>query len=135
MANSVTLIRNHRTWRLTRVYTVCSGLFFRILRAHYVNMPMQTAFSSLSYFYTPPHDSGGVLWFHVGRPCVCPPVIRPSVRISFSGDNLSQHKWIFTKLGICIDFRRIWFKIANGQISSNFDRVICPRYAHIFVSG
>ena len=24
------------------------------------------------FFYTPPHDSGGVLWFHVGRPCVCP---------------------------------------------------------------
>ena len=21
-------------------------------------------------FYTPPHNSGGVLWFHVGRPCV-----------------------------------------------------------------
>ena len=23
------------------------------------------------YFYTPPHDSGLVLWFHVGYPCVC----------------------------------------------------------------
>ena len=22
-------------------------------------------------FYTLPHNSGGVLWFHVGRPCVC----------------------------------------------------------------
>ena len=34
-------------------------------------------------FYTPPHDSGGVLWFHVERPCVCPSVhqsvVRPSV--------------------------------------------------------
>ena len=27
-------------------------------------------------FYTPPHNSGRVLWFHVGRPCVCPS-IRP----------------------------------------------------------
>ena len=27
----------------------------------------------------------------------------------------------------------IWFGIANGQISSNFDGVICPRHAHIFV--
>ena len=32
-----------------------------------------------TYFYTPPHVSGGVLCFHVGRPCVCPSV-RPSVR-------------------------------------------------------
>ena len=23
-------------------------------------------------FYTPPHDSVGILWFYVGRPCVCP---------------------------------------------------------------
>ena len=33
-------------------------------------------------FYTPPHISGGVLCFHVGRPCVCPSVrstyVRPS---------------------------------------------------------
>ena len=25
-------------------------------------------------FYTPSHNSGGVLWFHVGRQCVCPSV-------------------------------------------------------------
>ena len=34
-------------------------------------------------FYTPPHYSGGVLWFHVGCPCVCPSVhpsvVRPSI--------------------------------------------------------
>ena len=29
----------------------------------------------------------------------------------------------------------IWFGIANGQISSNFDGVLCLRCAHIFVSG
>ena len=33
-------------------------------------------------FYTPPHNSGGVLWFHVGCPCVCPSVVRPSVHPS-----------------------------------------------------
>ena len=49
-------------------------------------------------------------------------------------DNLSKHQWIFTKLGICIDIVEIWFWIANGQISSIFDGVICPRQAHIFVS-
>ena len=34
-------------------------------------------------FYTPPHDSGGVLWFHVGRLCVCPSVRQSSVRPFF----------------------------------------------------
>ena len=27
---------------------------------------------------TPPHNNGGVLWFHIGRPCVRPSVLRPS---------------------------------------------------------
>ena len=86
-------------------------------------------------FYTPPHNSGGVLWFHIGRPCVRPSYIRPSVCFSFLDDNLSKHQWIFTKLDMCIDIVEIWFGIANGQISSNFYGVICPRHAHIFVSG
>ena len=76
-------------------------------------------------FYTPSHDSGGVLWFRVSR---------PSVRFSFPDDNSSKHQRIFTKLGMCIDIVEIWFRIANGQISSKFYGVICPRHAHIFVS-
>ena len=81
---------------------------------------------SSSIFYTPPHDSGGVLWFHIGRPCVCPSAC-PSIRFLFPDDNLSKHQWISTKLGMCIDIVEIWFGIADGQISSNFDGVICPR--------
>ena len=44
--------------------------------------------------------------------------------------NLSKSQWIqiFTKLGICIDIVEIWFGIANGQITSAFDRVVCPPY-------
>ena len=61
--------------------------------------------------------------------------VRPSVNFSFPDDNLSKHQWVFTKFGVCIDIMEIWFGIANGQISSNFDGVICPRHAHIFVSG
>ena len=46
---------------------------------------------------------------------------------SFPGDNLSnKYQWIFTKLGMCIAIVEIWFEVANRQISSNFDRVICP---------
>ena len=54
---------------------------------------------------------------------------------SFPDNNLSKHQWIFTKLGMCIDIVEIWFGIANGKISSNFDGVICPRHTRIFVSG
>ena len=80
-------------------------------------------------FHTPPHDSGGVLWFHIGRPCVQPSVVR-SVSVcpfSFPDDILSIHQWIFTKLGVCIDIMEVWFGIANGQIAPNFYGVICPR--------
>ena len=63
-------------------------------------------------------------------------VVRESVRrFSFPDDNLSKHQWIFTKLGMCIDIVEIWFGIANGQISSVFDGVICPRHTYIFFSG
>ena len=95
-------------------------------------------------FYTPPHNSGGVLWFHIRRPwsvrlSVRPsyirPSVRPSVHFSILDDNLSKNQWIFTKLGMCIDIVEILFGIANGQISSNFYGVIFPRHAHIFVSG
>ena len=30
--------------------------------------------SKVTFFYIPPHNSVGVLWFHIGRPCVCPSV-------------------------------------------------------------
>ena len=52
--------------------------------------------------------------------------VRPSVFFLFPNDNLSKHQQIFTKLGMCIDIVEIWFGIANWQISSSFDRVICP---------
>ena len=76
-------------------------------------------------------------------PCVCLSVrpsvgctsIHPSVCISLPDDNLSKHQWISTWLGMCIDIEEIWFGIANGQISLNFDGGICPRHAYIFVSG
>ena len=56
--------------------------------------------------------------------------VRLSVRISFPDDNE-----IFTKFVLCIYIVEIWFWIADGQISSNFDGVICLRQAHIFICG
>ena len=53
---------------------------------------------------------------------------------SFLDINLSKYQEILARLGTCIDIKKIWYGIANGQISSNFDGVICPRYAHILVS-
>ena len=57
------------------------------------------------------------------RPSVSQSYIHLSVRLSFPDDNsqfsfpddnLSKLKWIFTKLGICIDIVEIWFGISNG---------------------
>ena len=47
---------------------------------------------------------------------------------SFPDDNLSKSQGIFTKLCTCIDMKEIRFRIANGRISSMFDRVMCPRH-------
>ena len=44
----------------------------------------------------------------------------------FPDDYFSKFQWIFTKLAMCIDIVELYFENANGQISSMFDRVICP---------
>ena len=54
---------------------------------------------------------------------------------SFPDDNLSKYQWIFTEFSMCIDIVELWIGIANGQISSSFDGVICLQHAHILVSG
>ena len=85
-----------------------------------------------------PHNSGGAIvvsrWTSVCL-SVRLSVVRPPVCTSFPNDNLSKRQWIFIEFGMCIDIVEIWFVIAYDQISSNFDGVICPRHAHIFVSG
>ena len=47
---------------------------------------------------------------------------------SFLANNLSKYQGILTILGTCIDMKEILFGIAYGQLSSMFDRVICPRH-------
>ena len=54
---------------------------------------------------------------------ICP---RDMSVFSFPDDNLSKYQWIFSKLDMCIDIGETWFGIADGKISSIFDRVICP---------
>ena len=66
---------------------------------------------------------------------MCLSVSCTTISILFPNDSLGKREWIFTKLGMCIDIVEIWFGIANVQILSNIDRVICPRHAHIFASG
>ena len=58
---------------------------------------------------------------------------RDTSEVSFLDDNFNKYQRIFTKLGMCIDIVETWFGIVDGQISSNFDRVICPRHVHIFI--
>ena len=64
-------------------------------------------------FYTLPHDSGEVLWYHVSCQCVRPSVCRTFFCPYFlsGGDNLKKCQWSFTKLGVCIDMVEIWFGI------------------------
>ena len=91
--------------------------------------------------YTPPHDSGGVLCFHVGCPCVCPSVVCPSVRFSLPDDNLSKHQWIFTKLSMCIDIVEICLGLLMGKFHQIFTELsTCDttvsgynRYVYIFI--
>ena len=44
----------------------------------------------------------------------------------FQNNNLNKSQWFFTKFDMCIDVVEICFGIAHCQISSIFDRVICP---------
>ena len=44
----------------------------------------------------------------------------------FEDNNLSKSQWIFSKFDMCIYIVEIRFGIAHCQISSIFDRVICP---------
>ena len=106
------------------VSTRCPNAHYQVLIQQDYRGDVQNMNSQ--HFYTLPHNSGRVLWFHVGRPWVRPSVVRPSVRFSFPDDNLSKHQWIFTKLGLCIGIVEIWFGIANGQISSIFCRSYLP---------
>ena len=48
--------------------------------------------------------------------------------VNFKDNNLSNFKCIFTKFDMCIYIVEICFWIARRQISSIFDRVICPRH-------
>ena len=54
---------------------------------------------------------------------------------SFLDNNFSKYQWTFTRLGMCIDIVDICFGIADGQILSIFDRVICLQYICILLSG
>ena len=85
------------------------------------------------FIYTLPHNSDGVLWFHIGCPCVNPSIQLSYIHLSiflFPDDNLNKYEWIvkyqwiLTKLGRCIDTVEVWFGIANGQILSIFNRVV-----------
>ena len=46
---------------------------------------------------------------------VHPSYFCPSI-FSLPDDNLRKCRWIFTKLGLCLDIVEIWLGIANGQI-------------------
>ena len=69
------------------------------------------------------HNSGGVLWFHVVYVSILLSTRLSSVHpYSFISGRLLGWKWIFTKLGMCLDILKISFRIACHQVLSIFDR-------------
>ena len=89
---------------------------FMIILILYINL-LNLPWMRIVYFYTPQDDSGGVLWFHIECPCVRPSISQLYICILFPDDIFRKHRWIFTKHGMCVDIVKIWFGIANGQIS------------------
>ena len=61
-----------------------------------------------------------------------PSVVCPSICIFVSGRYKCQ--WIFTKLGMCIDIVKNWFRFANRQILSMFGSHL-PMTGPYFISG
>ena len=116
--------------------------FFRASACCQILMQSQKHFTSVrfvSFFfshYTPSHDSCGVLWFHVGRPCVCPSVVRRSVvRPSvfcfrmITGVNVNG----FSPNLVCaLILWRSGLKLLMGKVRQISHGVLCPWHAHIF---
>ena len=122
--------KSHTLWQAVQIQ-VSSGSTLFANRANLV-----WGGTGLNLFIPRHMIVGGIMVSHWMSVClsILQSVSHTSVRISFPDDNLRKHQWIFTKLGVCIDIVEIWFGIANGRISSNFDGVICPILVHIFVS-
>ena len=60
---------------------------------------------------------------------------RSMSKFSFLDDNFSKCQWISTKLGVCLDIVKMWFGIADEQISSILDSYLpmtCP-YFHFWM--
>ena len=106
------------SWRI-----VIPGLLYLCDKMIYIQIHLGQWYCN---FYTQPHDSGGVLWYHIVGPCVCQSACQSVVCSSvvlFPVTISWVNVWIFTKLGMCIDIE-IWFGIANGQILSIFDNYL-----------
>ena len=127
----IILIQSHCLWSRNTDVMLRINL---VSLSHYKGMYLHE--SPILCFFIPCHMIvAGHYVFTLDIPVsIHPSVICPSVHISFPDDNLSKHQWIFTKLSMCIDILEIWFGIVNGLISSNFDEIICPRHAQIYVS-
>ena len=77
-------------------------------------------------FYTSPHVSGGLLWYHVGYPCVRPYVrlscVRPYV-FSFPDDNLSKCQRIFHQTWNKLILRRSGLGLIMGKFRQFFTKL------------
>ena len=81
----------------------------QVLPSYFFSHSLWFLLTQIEHFYTLPHNSGMVLWFHIGCSCV-----RPSIFL-FTDDNLSKYQRIFAKLGMCIVLWRSGLGLLIGR--------------------
>ena len=108
--------------------------YFKICRKGHNNLS-HTKMTTLA-FYTPPHFSGGVLWYTFRCPSICLSVCL-SIHLSapFSIDNLGICSRKFFKFCIYIIIRDEWYGIVYGQNPSFYNRVTALVHTGKIVSG
>ena len=77
-------------------------------------------------FYSLLHDSGWVLWFHVERPCVCPPTVYYMSIVSFPDDNAVNINGFSLNLVCAL----ILWKSGLGLFSGKFLQFLTELSAH-----
>ena len=114
--------------------SICTCISIRWLL--FLRSGFLAGYQGVCSFYTPPHDNGGVQWYHVGHPCVCPSICPSSMHPYFHYQMIT---WVdisgFSPNVVYALILWTCFGIVNGQISSSFDKSYLPTSVCTFISG
>ena len=81
--------------------------------SEYISLGRYSFFLLLLLFYTLPHNSGGVLWYRIGCPCVHLSYVRLSIFL-FT-DNNSKYRWISPYSVCTLILWRSGFRLLMGK--------------------